>query len=168
MTVSGISSNAAISALLASEQAAAFAAGKHRANDIVPVKEALARDTRGEDTRRAPIQITSAATRTSPEDERRARRGSATDSGALDGSGADRAEGTKQTQTEAVAASTLFLVQLFGQEEVGPAAAPGLPGLAGEISNRSDAAALGSQHYRQSGGEPALLTEQATFLRIAV
>ena len=98
MTVSGISSNAAISALLASEQAAAFAAAKHRANDIVPVKESLARGTRGDDTRRAPIQITNAATRTSPEDERRARRGSATDSGALDGSGADRAEGTKQTQ----------------------------------------------------------------------
>jgi hypothetical protein len=58
-----------------------------------------------------------------------------------------------------------FLVQVLGQEGLtaGRLAAPQT-----SLSSHRDAAQLGSDIYRKSGGEPEFLPETATFVRLAV
>lgn len=59
--------------------------------------------------------------------------------------------------------SMAFVVQVLGQQSQTAAAAP-----QSTLSQHRDAALIGSDIYRKAGGEPELLPEDATFVRIAV
>lgn len=72
-----------------------------------------------------------------------------------------------QSVEEATQPSIPFLVQLLGQNAA-PIRGVGLAGYGPAIEKHRDAAVLGSQLYRQAGGEPSILSERATFLSIAV
>jgi len=72
-----------------------------------------------------------------------------------------------QSVEEAIQPSIPFLVQLLGQDAA-PIRGVGLAGYGQAIEQHRDAAILGSQLYRQAGGEPSILSEGATFLSIAV
>ena len=72
-----------------------------------------------------------------------------------------------QSVEEATQPSIPFLVQLLGQDAA-PIRGVGLAGYGQTIEQHRDAAILGSQLYRQAGGEPSILSEGATFLSIAV
>ena len=72
-----------------------------------------------------------------------------------------------QSVEEAIQPSIPFLVQLLGQDAA-PIRGVGLAGYGQTIEQHRDAAILGSQLYRQAGGEPSILSEGATFLSIAV
>ena len=59
-----------------------------------------------------------------------------------------------------------FMVQVLGQQ-----AAPGARPVGGpqtSLTGHRDAALLGSDSYRRAGGEPAVLPDNATFVRLAV
>ena len=76
-------------------------------------------------------------------------------------------EGPAQSVEEAIQPSIPFLVQQLGQDAA-PIRGVGLAGYGQTIEQHRDAAFLGSQFYRQAGGEPSILSEGATFLSIAV
>ena len=59
--------------------------------------------------------------------------------------------------------SMAFMVQVLGQQSQGAPAAP-----QSTLSQHRDAALIGSDIYRRAGGEPELLPEDATFVRIAI
>lgn len=59
-----------------------------------------------------------------------------------------------------------FLVQVLGQ--MGTAGRSQPAALQGSLAGHRDAALLGSDVYRRAGGEPELLPDSATFVRLAV
>lgn len=62
--------------------------------------------------------------------------------------------------------SMSFMVQVLGQQTVGgrdPAVTPQT-----SLTGHRDAALLGSDIYRKAGGEPEILPDDATFVRLAV
>ena len=56
-----------------------------------------------------------------------------------------------------------FVVQVLGQQSQNTTAAP-----QSTLSQHRDGALIGSDIYRKAGGEPELLPEDATFVRIAI
>lgn len=87
----------------------------------------------------------------------------AIDSGVIDGAN-DAAAGAKPSSFSRLT-SMPFMVQVLGQQA--PASrsqtAPET-----SLSGHRDAALLGSDLYRRAGGEPEILPDQATFVRLAV
>lgn len=155
MSVGGVSTNAAISAFLAGERAASHAAAAAlRAEPVAP--SSLARKVSDQDNtaqKQRPVESQS-----------------------RDASGGQiKARDRRTTQDRPVDArepyptepSTLFLVQLLGQEGRVDSR-PGLPMIDPVLKGHRDGASLGSEQYRLYGGEPSLLTEGPKFLRIAV
>jgi len=59
-----------------------------------------------------------------------------------------------------------FMVQLLGQQAAAGRAQAAQPQTS--LSGHRDAAIMGSDVYRRAGGEPGLLPEGATFIRLAV
>lgn len=59
-----------------------------------------------------------------------------------------------------------FMVQVLGQQSMAGRSQAALPQTS--LSGHRDAALLGSDIYRRAGGEPELLPDGATFVRLAV
>lgn len=59
-----------------------------------------------------------------------------------------------------------FMVQVLGQHAGGGRAQPATP--ENSLTGHRDAALLGSDIYRKAGGEPEILPDDATFVRLAV
>lgn len=59
-----------------------------------------------------------------------------------------------------------FMVQVLGQQAAGSRGQPAAPQTS--LSGHRDAALLSSDVYRKAGGEPGLLPDSATFVRLAV
>ena len=62
--------------------------------------------------------------------------------------------------------SMTFMVQLLGQQTSAGRSLAALPQTS--LSGHRDAAVMGSDVYRRAGGEPQLLPDGATFVRLAV
>ena len=155
MSVGGISTNAAISAFLAGERAAGHAAA------ATPRTE--------------PVNPASLSRKVSDQDNAPQRQRALTSEPREQNGGSLRtADATSETGRPSNAPnitrsepSTLFLVQLLSQENREDTR-PGLPEIDQTIKDHRDGAAFGTEQYRLAGGEPSILTEGATFLRIAV
>jgi hypothetical protein len=155
MSVGGISTNAAISAFLAEERAAGHAAAAN--------------------LRAEPVNPASLSRKVSDQDNAPQRQRTLTSESQGQDGGSLRAPDTPPETSRPTGApgivraepSTLFLVQIFGQETRDDTR-PGLPEIDQAIKGHRDGAALGAEQYRLAGGEPSILTEGPTFLRIAI